>query len=121
MATRVPTQAGGDAARESERTRVLAARALGLRLDRLVGAVARVPSFVFGLLACLGVIATFPSFHPSSVSVLGLRLSNWFAVWVLNIGFVMVVAAVAAAGFFLVRALVAFLEEGRWPRKAGPV
>lgn len=90
-------------------------------MDGIIAAAGRFPAWLAVVVTFLVVIATFPSFAPTPVFVFGIRLTNWFALWALNVGFVAVVLTLMAIAFFLTRAVVAYIEEGRWPQRAGPV
>jgi hypothetical protein len=105
---------------EAKAARVAAGRSLGARLDGLIARLARVPSW-FGWTLFLGVIvATFP-YGTAKATVLGVELHNWLTLWVLNLGIIGGAIVLAAGALFIVRAVLSYLEEGRWPQKAAGV
>jgi hypothetical protein len=66
------------------------------------------------------VAATFPyGFEP--VAMFGARLTNWLTVWFFNLAVIAVCSGAVALAFFGLRGIVAYIEEGRWPRKAAGV
>jgi hypothetical protein len=100
--------------------RVSAARSLGARMDRAVDAVAHIPTWGFRLVLLIAVAATFP-YGEGSVSILGLHLTNWFTIWMVDCVLVALSMCLIALAFFLTRAMVSYLEEGRWPKRAAGV
>jgi hypothetical protein len=116
-----PSQPHGDInPNDAERTRVRAARALGSRMDHAAEAIARTPGwlvkfFVFGAL-----LATFP-FKFRADRILGFPLDTWLTLWFGRLIVLGVGLAVLTTCFFLIRGVTAFLEEGRWARKAAGV
>jgi len=79
-----------------------------------------VPGRVVRLLLVGLLAATFP-YAQGTASFLGLRLSNWLTIWAANCMLVVVAVFIATVAFFLVRAMVAYLEEGRWPKRAAGI
>jgi hypothetical protein len=89
-------------------------------MDRAAQSVAKVPSALARGMVLLALVATFP-YSFEATTVVGIRLTNWLTLWVFNLTFLVLGLTAIAVAFFVLRAIVAYVEEGRWPRKAAGV
>jgi hypothetical protein len=105
---------------EARQTRVAAARTLGQRLDRGVEVVAGVPRPIVWSLFVAAVLGTSPLVS-GEIKLAGLETGNPVLAWVVQLSLLALAVTVAVGCFFVVRAVVAYLEEGRWPQRAGGV
>lgn len=97
-----------------------AARRLGERLDRLLLSVSRVPLAAWVLLGAVALFWTYPR-RLTRTSVAGLVLDDRLSVWVSRLAILAVFAFVIALAFFMIRAVLKYVEQDRWPRRAGAI
>jgi biopolymer transport protein ExbB/TolQ len=89
-------------------------------MDNFLALLGRIPGQGWAALAIVTLVWTYPRrLHQRTVAgvVLDDRLSIWFASIVV-IGLMVVVGAVS---FFVLRSVLHYLEQGRWPRRAAGV
>ncbi|HEX8083843.1 MAG TPA: hypothetical protein VF529_06095 [Solirubrobacteraceae bacterium] len=116
----MPDEHRNPSARDARATRVAAARSLGQRLDGIVEIVARVPRWLAWTAFAASVVGTSPLVSPS-VHVAGLQTDSPALAWIVQYALLALAVTVLVGCFFVVRAVVAYIEEGRWPKRAGGV
>lgn len=108
--------AGGPGSSDSALTQ--AAGGLGEKLDRLLLLFVPLPWQAWAALGALVAISTFPR-HPTSRTVVGLALDDRLSIWVSRLAILAVLAVVIAICFFAMRTILRYMEQDRWPRRAG--
>jgi hypothetical protein len=69
-------------------------------------------------LAIAVLVATYPR-GGSRQSVLGIPLDNRLSIWVAQLAILGVLALIMFLSWFLIRAILRYVEQDRWPRRAG--
>jgi hypothetical protein len=89
-------------------------------MDRFLLTVSRLPWQVWTLLAVTTLGATYPR-HTARQTLLGVSLDSRLSVWVSQLAIVAVLTVILVGSWFMVRAVLRYVEQDRWPRKAGSV
>ena len=101
--------------------RVDAAARLGARMDGLLATISRLPAWAWGTGLVILLWATFPHGHTRRREMVGLVLDDRLSIWASRFVVLAVMGLVVALAFFAVRSVLRFLEQDRWPHKAGGV
>jgi hypothetical protein len=97
-----------------------AAGNIGAGLDGTLTLLTRVPWQGWAAIVAIVCGSTFP-FSSQERKLVGLTLDDRLSIWLSKLVVLAILAAVFAICFFLIRALFRYMEEDRWPRKAGGV
>jgi hypothetical protein len=89
-------------------------------MDRFLLMVSRLGWQVWTVLAVAVLVLTYPH-HTTHQSVVGVNLDNRFSVWMSQLAIVGILAVILVVSWFAVRTVLRYVEQDRWPRKAGSV
>jgi hypothetical protein len=94
-----------------------AAGLLGDRLDNFLGRLGRIPGWAWGIAAIVVLVWTYPRRLREQV-IAGVVLDDRLTVWMLSVVVVGLMVVAIALSFFVLRAVLHYMEQGRWPRRA---
>lgn len=97
-----------------------AAANLGAKLEALLMLISRAPWPAWSLLGIAVVAMTFPR-QLRQRSVAGLVLDDRLSIWTSRIVIVAFLVLILALCVFVLRALLRYMEQDRWPRRAGGI
>jgi hypothetical protein len=96
------------------------ARALGRRLDQFLGLLGRLPGWSWGIAAVVVLAWTYPrQLHPRTV--VGITLDDRLSLWISSVVMIGLMIVVGALSLFVLRSLLHYMEENRWPKRAAGV
>ncbi len=100
--------------------RARAARALGLKLDRVMDIAQKLPGWIYFTLFLAASGALFP-FGGIDEGLPGTAFDQWLLVWLARIVALAASVVLLAAGFLMLRSIFGRIEEKQWLFKVGPV